>query len=118
MTIPSQSDIGKPLIELLSNNKIIHYDKIEKKLIKYFELTDEEKNTQKQSGHETILHNRIRWSVFYLEKAGLISRPKKGYAKITPYGMNILKTNPVKINYKFLNTLTKFSNWIHLSKPS
>ena len=111
MVIPTQSDIGLPLLELLSNGKLIHHDKIEKKLFKIFQLNEEEQNVEKSSGNERLLHNRLRWSIFYLAKAGLVDRPRKAHVKITEEGQKILKLNPKKMNYTFLNTIPKFAEW-------
>jgi restriction system protein len=109
MTIPTQSDIGLPLLELLSNGKLFHYDALEKKISLIFQLSDEEKSIKKSSGVERLLHNRIRWSLFYMEKAGLVNRPKRAHVKISEKGIEILKTNPQKINYQFLNDIKKSS---------
>ncbi len=107
MVIPSQSEIGLPVLELLSEGKLLHYDKIEKKLAEILELTEDEQNEKKSSGNERLLHNRVRWSIFYLAKAGLVKRPKTAHAKISEKGARFLKTNPEKINYSILNNLSK-----------
>ena len=112
MAIPSQSDIGLPLLEVLSNGKLIHYKKIEKKLSKIFGLGEKEENMVKSSGHERLVLNRIRWSIFYLGKAGLVDRPKMAHVQISEEGKKVLKSKPKKVNYAFLNTIPKFSEWI------
>lgn len=99
MGIPSQLEIGLPILELLSDGKILDYNKMEKKLVKIFELTKDEQNTMKPSGLEHLFHNRIRWSIFFLGKKGLVDRPKMGSAKISEKGLKFLKTNPKKIKY-------------------
>ena len=113
MTIPAQSDIGLPIIKLLADGQVLHYDELEEKLAQIFQLTSEEKNTTKRSGNEHILHNRIRWSVFYLEKAGLVSRPRSAHVEISAHGRKILKTSPSKLNYGFLKTLPRFMEWVN-----
>ena len=72
MSIPSQSQLGLPVLELLATGKIYHTDQLENKLQKKFRLTTEEQELQKSSGNERLFRNRIRWALFYLKKAGLI----------------------------------------------
>ena len=72
MSIPIQKKITLPILDLLKDGKSLHVDKIEKKLADDFKLNREEKHLKKSSGNEGLFHNRIRWAVFYLRKAGLI----------------------------------------------
>ena len=37
----------------------------------------------------------------YLKNAGLLSRTKRGFIKITDRGLNVLKQNPLNINNDF-----------------
>lgn len=116
MVLPTQSEIGMPILKYLLNKKIVHYDKIEADLAIQFNLDNEEMEQTKTSGSEHLFHNRIRWSIFYMYKAGLIEKPKKGHAKISLVGKEILDKNPLKIDYSFLNTIPKFVEWENTRK--
>jgi len=113
--IPHQNNIGLPALVLLSNGKKYHINEIEKKLAHHFALNKDERNFEKLSGGESLFHNRIRWAIFYLRKAGLIESPKPGYSIITEEGQKLIKKNPRIVDAKYLKQIPKFAEWI--SKP-
>ncbi len=46
------------------------------------------------SGVRTVLMDRVSWSVtYYISKAGLVERSRRGYFRITKEGLNVLKFN-------------------------
>lgn len=54
------------------------------------------------SGRQTRFDNRIAWAVVYLRKAGFLESPKRGRFRITEKGIEILKSNPARIDVKYL----------------
>ena len=116
MSIPIQKKITLPILDLLKDGKPLHVDKIEKKLADDFKLNREERQLKKSSGNEGLFHNRIRWAVFYLRKAGLIESPKSGYSKITSDGLGVLKEKPIEINTLYLSKFSKFQEWKRISQ--
>ena len=92
MVIPNNWDIALPLLLQIKNKKEYSVKIIENELVKYFKLSDEERNeTKKSDRRETIFHNRVHWAKFYLKKAGLLEDSKKGYVKITSEGTKLIK---------------------------
>ena len=49
------------------------------------------------SGNGPVFYDRISWALSYLNMAGLVQKPKRGYYQITDIGLNLLNT-PNKIN--------------------
>ena len=111
MAIPNHNEIGKHLLNLLKDKKEHKISKMDKQLAHHFELSDEEKLMEKSSGHETLFLNRIRWSNFYLLKAGLVKSTQRGYTMITAEGIKTLKLNPKIIDTKYLNRFPSFAVW-------
>ncbi len=54
------------------------------------------------------IRNRVHWAITYLIKAGLLTRPKRGYFTITERGKKVLAENPDKISNKFLEQFPEF----------
>ncbi|AJW71058.1 winged helix-turn-helix domain-containing protein [Nitrosopumilus adriaticus] len=90
-----------PMLEIGSNNEISVSD-AETKLAKQFKLTEKQRNQRKKSGPETKLKNRAFWARNYLEHAGLVTVPKRGYYQTTKLGKKLLKKNLEYIDTKYL----------------
>ena len=118
MSIPIQKKITLPILDLLKDGKLLHVDKIEKKLADDFKLNIEEKQLKKPSGNEGLFHNRIRWAAFYLRKAGLIESPESGYLKITSDGLGVLKEKPIEVDASYLSKFSKFQEWKKISQKA
>jgi restriction system protein len=58
-----------------------------------------------QSGKQARFSNRVAWAIVYLRGAGLIENSSRGIFHITVPGMDLLKTNPDKIDIKLLKQL-------------
>jgi restriction system protein len=96
MAIPNFSEIREPALRLLTNGDAIKVKDFTNPLAKHFSLTDEDVNKMYPTGNGQIFQNRVSWTLSYLFMAGLVERPKRGVYKISPKGMEILKT-PDKI---------------------
>ena len=55
------------------------------------------------SGQQTVFQNRVSWARTYLKKARLVESPKRGTVRITDRGMQILKSNPERVDADFLD---------------
>jgi len=58
------------------------------------------------------MYNRVGWAITYLNKAGLLDKPKRGYFQITTRGLNFLKSNPSVINNKMLSEFSEFTEFV------
>lgn len=97
MPIPVHDEIRVPALELLKNKDIIKLKEFEQPLSKVFNLTHDEMIEMYSSGNGPVFYDRISWALSYLNMAGLVQKPKRGYYQITDIGLNLLNT-PNKIN--------------------
>jgi restriction system protein len=116
MAIPDYQSIMLPLLKFLSDGKEHSKWDASEHIIKTFKLTDDEKNEKLLSGQQTVIDNRVGWARTYLKKAGLLESTARGYFKITPRGIDVLKQNPDKINLKFLEKFPEFIEFRRVSK--
>ncbi len=77
-------------------------------LADHFHLSDDERKALLPSGRQATFDNRVGWARTYMKKAGLLQTPRRGYFTITDSGLRALKTNPDKINVKFLEQYPEF----------
>lgn len=97
MPIPIHDQIRIPALQLLKNKDIIKLKDFEQPMSKIFNLTHENMIEMYSSGNGPIFYDRISWALSYLNMAGLVQKPKRGYYQITDNGIELLKT-PDKIN--------------------
>lgn len=109
--IPDFQKIMLPVLELLKDKEEHTLQELISIISDNFELSDYEKKELLPSGGQTIISNRVGWARTYLKKAGLLVSPIRATFVITDKGLEVLKSNPSKINITFLKELPKFKEW-------
>lgn len=113
MTIPDFQTIMFPLLQQFGDGKEHSNQEVLDKLAKAFALSDQELSELLPSGKQTTFYNRVGWARTYLAKSGLLEMPRRTYYKITKRGMDVLKSNPGRIDMKYL---TQFPEFIEFRK--
>lgn len=109
--IPSYEDLMLPLLKFAEDEKEHHiHDAVEALSISN-NLTDDEKLQTIKSGRQTVIYNRVGWARTYLKKAGLLQDPRRGFFQITKEGVNLLSTNPKRIDDVFLMRYPSFQEF-------
>jgi len=90
--IPKFHQTFIPILDVLSDGEMIHYDELRKKVRDkhYSHLPDEVLKQETKSGDILIL-NRIGWAKAYLKEGGFLHQPTRGQVQITEKGLRILK---------------------------
>jgi len=114
--IPDYQTLMLPLLKIVSDGKEHKYRDLIEELAVEFQLTDEERKELLASGTQAIFDNRVGWAKTYLKKAGLIDSPRRAMVVITDLGQEILKTNPDKIDAKFLRQFPSFLEFQNASR--
>jgi restriction system protein len=73
-----------------------------------FGLTQADREEPLPSGNQSKFSNRVAWAKSYLQQAGLLTSPKRGYFQITARGEKVLMSPPAKIDIKFLEQYPEF----------
>ncbi len=105
---PPESKIRLPLLRFARDKKIHSVLDAEKSLANRYKLSNSERTRIKKSGGERLFLHRVRWSRTILKYAKLIEDPKRGFYKITPRGLKILKNPPTVLNDSFLSQFSEF----------
>ena len=81
-----------PILEVLSNNEVIHYDELRKKVRdKYYADLPEDLLRRETKSGDLLILNRIGWAKAYLKEGAFIEQPIRGQVKITSKGQSVLK---------------------------
>lgn len=111
MVFPTFEDIMLPLLKFAKDGKTHSVRDAEYHLSQHFQLTEKQRQKQKESGTEPLFLHRVRWARTYLKRAGLIFDPKLGQYEITDLGLKILEKKPQKINIRYLLNFPNFKKW-------
>lgn len=98
-----------PVLRLASDGNEHKFSTTVEELADEFNLSAEERNELLPSGSQAVFNNRVGWARSYLKQAGLLASPKRGFFTITPKGIELLATNPSRID---ASTLEKFPEFV------
>jgi restriction system protein len=108
MTIPDFQSIMLPLLQIAGDGKEHSIHEYLDRLAALFSLTEEEINELLPSGKQTSFYNRVSWARTYLAKSGLMEMSRRSHYRITERGKQVLKSNPPRIDMKFLEQFPEF----------
>lgn len=106
MAIPKYDEIQIPALQILSDGKSRKRIEIVEPLALYFKLSEEERDQMYDSGNGPVFMDRVQWALSYLNMAGLVSKPKRGFYEINAAGKSIL-LKPEKLKDYIADKLQK-----------
>lgn len=104
MPVPDFQSLMRPVLQALAAGQAMRSAELRTSLIEQFKLTDEELAGRMASG-QSILTNRVAWTLSYLYRAGLLDRPQRGVYSITTLGRRMLTEHPGRIDLRILRDL-------------
>lgn len=105
--IPTYQEVMRPVLQKAEHGEV-KLSTVVEDIGADLNLTDEELSEMLPSRKQTVIGNRIGWAKTYLVKAGLLESTKRGFFKITPLGIEALKSGQ-KINNKYLRQFEDFN---------
>ena len=97
-----------PLLELAADGEVHSMDEAYEVLAEKFNLTEEERAELLPSGRQSRYENRVGWARTYLTKAGLLESTGRGQFKITPRGLDVLRSGVTDIDKSYLYQFPEF----------
>jgi len=98
MTIPDFQSLMLPILEYASDGHDHRGSSLIAAMADRFRLTEAERTELIPSGRQAMIANRVHWAITYLAKCGLLVRPKRGYARITQRGREVLAEKPARVD--------------------
>lgn len=114
MSIPQFQKFMQPALNALKDGSSKHISNIEKLILPILNLTEEDCK-QTVSGNRTLVRSRLYWALYFMYRAGLISKPAKATYLITDLGLQALSSGE-KIDVKFLEKFSSFKKFQNLSR--
>lgn len=116
MTIPDYQTCMLPFLRHLEDGNEHSLRDAEEALAEHFKLSPVERAELLPSGQQGIFKNRIGWARTYLKKARLLESPKRAVFKISERGLQVLASNPSRIDSKYLEQWPEFVEFRDTSK--
>ena len=105
MSVPKQNELNRPVLEFVAGSGgRMPLKEIRGLTIDHFDITEDDMSETISSGHKRF-DNRVRWSVSYLKRAGLLHSPSDSTYEITPEGTAFLETHTGTLRTQTLQQL-------------
>jgi restriction system protein len=87
MDLPKFNETFIPILEILSDEKVIHHSELLKQVEeKYYSDLPKELLEKRTKSGDLLIRNRIAWGKSYLKKGGFVHYPERGMVQITKKG--------------------------------
>lgn len=106
--IPDFQTLMLPFLKHIGDNEEHSKKMVVEELASTMQLTDEEQQEMLPSRNQSVFYNRVTWVMAHFKAAQIIENTKRGFIKITPLGMEILRQNPSTINLRYLKQLPTY----------
>jgi len=107
MIIPQYQEFMTPALEAFKDGEPKNHSVVEKFITSIFGFSEKELKELLPSGSQTVVRNRLNWAIYYMYRAGLLEKEKRGIYKITDTGRKTL-SDKIKINTDYLNQFESF----------
>lgn len=105
MPVPDFQTLMRPILDELSTGAERSIGDVRASLAQQFNLSDEELAQRLPSGQAKTFNNRVGWAATYLNRCGLLERPRRSVYRITERGRAVLARHPDRVD---LNVLAQF----------
>ena len=113
--IPKYNEMYKEVLETIKNQKEYTTKEYREIVANKLNISIEERKKTLESGGN-VYNTTLNWTVVYLKKAKLLETTKRGVIKITQRGLDLLATNPEKIDNETLKKYPEFNEFINPKK--
>lgn len=112
MAIPGYQEFMLPLMKLAADGQEHTIGDSLERLAAIMSISEADRDLLLPSGTQTVLYNRISWALIFLRKSLLLEKSGRGRFKIAPRGIEVLRTEPSKIDNKFLHQYHEFREFM------
>jgi restriction system protein len=102
MSVPDFQSFMLPLLKFTADKEEHGQSDAADALARHFSTTEADRKEMLPSGRQTKFNSRVAWAIVFLRKAKFLENTRRGRFKITDRGLEILKSNPPRIDTKYL----------------
>src|SRR6266516_1230321 len=108
MAVPDFQSLMMPLLRIARDGQEHPLAAARDILVAEFKLSDADREELLPSGRQAKLSIRVAWAKSYLQQAGLLVSPRRGYFQLSPRGQEVLKSPPARVDIRFLEQYPEF----------
>ncbi len=108
MPIPDFQTVMLPLLRITGDQLEHNFAQVIEMLAQEFSPTDEERLELIPSGRQAKFNSKVYWAKTYLSRAALIESRGRGRFAITSRGLEVLRSDPDRIDIRFLEQYPEF----------
>jgi restriction system protein len=98
MAVPGYQEFMLPLLRIAGDRQEHTTSQTLDLLAEQLGISAEDRQAMLPSGSQTRFTNRVSWAIVYLTKSLLLEKAGKGRFRITSRGLEVLNTNPPRID--------------------
>jgi restriction system protein len=98
MSVPDFQSFMLPLLRFTADREEHKQSDATDALSHHFNVTESDRKEMLPSGRQTRFDNRVAWAIVFLRKAKFLESTRRGRFRITERGLEILKSNPPRID--------------------
>jgi len=117
VAVPDFQSLMRPTLAALADGSEKTQAELRDQIATEFALTTEDREELLPSGRQAAFANRLGWAITYLVKTGLLTRPKRGVAKVTDRGLDVLAKHPHRVDLSVLAQFPELGEF-RASKPA
>lgn len=111
MPIPDFQDLMLPILKALSGGNEMSVSDIRSRVAAELGLTDQDLAEWLPSGSDLVFDSRAAVIRLYIKKAGLIEPVRRGVYKVTSQGLQLLASEPARIDLSTLKHYPSFRDY-------
>ncbi len=108
VAIPDYQSVMLPLLQFAGDKQEHSLRETIDALADAFGLSPEERKELLPSGQQQVFDNRVGWARTYLTKACLLQKTRRSHYEISQRGLDVLATDPSRVDVKFLDQFEEF----------
>lgn len=111
MSVPDFQSLMLPLLKVAADGKEHSLAETRPLLAAQLNLSMADQEELLPSGRQSRFANRVAWAKVYLQQAGLLLSPRRGWFQISDLGRKTLEAPPERIDIKFLGQYPQFAEF-------
>jgi restriction system protein len=111
MPVPGFQEMMLPLLRVCSDGNERSMGAVRGLVGDQLGLSDDDRKELLPSGTQPRFNNRVAWAKIYLERAGLLTKTRRGHFKISANGEKVLQNPPPIIDIAFLGQFDGFDDF-------
>src|ERR1039458_3755547 len=111
MAVPDFQTLMLPVLQEYSDGKEHLSRHVRDDVARKLSLSAHDIAERLPTSPQTRFANRVAWAHSYMKQSGLLVSPRRGHYQITPRGLTLLASPPVRIDIAFLEQYPEFQEF-------